>query len=58
MLDSIKDEFLAFQEFKKEFVFNQHSLVKTEDTISCEGELLQTSKERFGETEHFINGIP
>lgn len=55
MLDSIKDEFLAFQEFKKEFVFNQHLLVKTEDTISCEGELLQTPKERFGETEHFIN---
>ena len=55
MKDNIKNELSAFQAFKKQFVFTQHPLVKTDQDISCEGELLQTPTDRFGETEHFIN---
>lgn len=55
MDDKIKKELELFRAFKKDYLFSQRPLVQTGGDLYCDGELIQTETQRFGETAHFIN---
>lgn len=56
MKKNIKKELKEFLEFKKDYRFEQKELIRDEDKIYCDGELVQSGEDiKIGETEKWIN---